>query len=511
MDVREWIVDSNGDGYPDEIDRLIVLPAPDGTVSRDLAAALVDLAAWLGVSTHALTMPLVCAEHSQNAADVRPQLTVTRLDDLPVIPTTGAATGSQSITDEPPSACLSDLFTARGALLDLDGDLLPDASRISFDLPQTIPTALAAGVANFAARVGLESGGVTLPLVRDGGARLTIRPDSGSARLTAADGGWLASGEPNELAALLDRIAADWPHITAPECGGVGQAVTVLRRWLAGDGPEPNAPGDVLWEREWAAEWEVDRLEAAFRWLADADLAADTLHVFVSEPPDVRRALATRLTDSLRARGHESTQVVVLSAFKAGLSWLTDVVTPALLAHQRRPARIRITYRRMTEENTLDLPIRWLQELFPGPEMMATALGLPPAAIELVEAEADSPATFVADALAANGTPLGRWTCTPPARIQPFVAALGEDVGRVVVTTGGVMATDGDDWRELARVPTDLETFWEFWQSNVIPDLLQLVEDTGSHAERQPFFGELLAEVWVSEPNERLGVREEND
>ncbi|HBY45727.1 MAG TPA: hypothetical protein DEU95_15355, partial [Chloroflexi bacterium] len=163
------------------------------------------------------------------------------------------------------------------------------------------------------------------------------------------------------------------------------------------------------------------------------------------------------------------------------------------------------------EVNTLDMPIRWLQELFPGPELMAAELGIDPGAIEMVEAGDDTPATFVADAFDAEGASLGRWTCTPPWRAQPFVPALGDEPGRVVVTTGGVMAADGDSWRELARVPTDLETFWEFWQGVVVPDLLRLVEEAGARAVSQPFFGELLAEVWVSEPNERLGVREEND
>ncbi|MCO5178128.1 MAG: M14 family metallopeptidase, partial [Thermomicrobiales bacterium] len=119
--------------------------------------------------------------------------------------------------------------------------------------------------------------------------------------------------------------------------------------------------------------------------------------------------------------------------------------------------------------------------------------------------------TFVAEALTADGASLGRWTCTPSARLQPFVAALGEDAGRVVVTTGGIMAADGDSWREVARVATDLEAFWDFWQRDILPDLLRLVEESGAQANHQPFFGELLAEVSVSEPNERLGVREEND
>ncbi|HMM42224.1 MAG TPA: M14 family zinc carboxypeptidase, partial [Thermomicrobiales bacterium] len=308
-------------------------------------------------------------------------------------------------------------------------------------------------------------------------------------------------------------------------------------------GPGPNDPGAVLWEREWDAGWEVERIVQAVAALPVEALAAGRLMVFASEPPEIRRVLAERLSEDLRARGIEAAEVIALSAFKAGLSWLREVVTPALAALPVAPERVLIAYRRMTEDGTLDMPIRWLQELFPGPELMAADLGIEQGAIELVEAGDDAPATFVAEAFDGGGASLGRWTCTPPwrpapfaaafgdepgrvvvttggakpaggqgrRRPAPFVAALGDEPGRVIVTTGGVMATDGDGWRELARVPTDLETFWEFWQGEVIPDLLRLVEQAGAWAAAQPFFGELLAEVWVSEPNERLGVREEND
>ena len=509
MDTVGWTADRNGDGFVDDIAPRLVINPPRGMVDRDFCARLIDLAARLGLETHALTLPFAVVAGMARTDD-RPDLTVATAGDLPVLPAP-TALGDERIGNlGEPSSCLTDLFTIRGALADTDGDLLPDMTRLTFDLPVEMPASFAAALANFAARVGLETGGVTLPLAREGGSRFVVRPGMGPSRLTAKDGGWLAEGDAIELANLLDRVAGEWPHLAAPECGGVGQSLARLRRWLAGDGPEPNDPGAVVWEREWEADWEVDGAVAAIAELPNDALDGRRLVVFASEPPDIRRELEERLVADLGSRGIDI-DIVVLSAFKAGLSWLREVVTPALVALPTPPARVQIAYRRMAEVNTLDMPIRWLQELFPGPELMAAELGIDPGAIEMVEAGDDTPATFVADAFDAEGASLGRWTCTPPWRAQPFVPALGDEPGRVVVTTGGVMAADGDSWRELARVPTDLETFWEFWQGVVVPDLLRLVEEAGARAVSQPFFGELLAEVWVSEPNERLGVREEND
>ncbi|HBY45726.1 MAG TPA: hypothetical protein DEG70_05670, partial [Chloroflexi bacterium] len=125
---------------------------------------------------------------------------------------------------------------------------------------------------------------------------------------------------------LLDRVAGEWPHLAAPECGGVGQSLARLRRWLAGDGPEPNDPGAVLWEREWEADWEVDGAVAAIAELPNNALDGRRLVVFASEPPDIRRELEERLVADLGSRGIDI-DIVVLSAFKAGLSWLREVVT----------------------------------------------------------------------------------------------------------------------------------------------------------------------------------------
>jgi hypothetical protein len=511
-DYRQWIADRNGDGYPDDVTVRLVLDPPDGDVQRDLCAALLDLLARIGLETHALPLPLVSAGMPDSLAE--PSIAVRDADDVRryIGPVDGERLHASPL-EAAPANCLTRLFTRDGALEDRDGDLLPDASRISFDIPAAIPASLAAALGNLAARIGLESGGVSFPLVRPGSAALRVRPGSGSAALRVTDGGWLAEGEAGELARLLERVARDWPHLIAPETGGARAALGWLRRALAGDGPEPVLPGEVVWEREWTEQWEVDALLDAFRAQLLPALDRDTpldLTAFSSEPTAQRARLAATLRRELSENGLPEANVTVLCAFKAGLSWLREVVIPS--ASAAHASRVRISYQRYAPEGEprpLDMPIRFAQELFPGTELLAEALGVPLADVDVVEAETDG-ATYVAEGFDTRGQSVGRWECTLLTRTEPFVPAYPQE-GTVCVTTGGFIARQGQRETRLP-VATDLERVWAFWQGEVMPRVFAEIEAVGG-AQRalQPFFGALEAEVWVSEPNEPLGVREEND
>lgn len=326
MDVVDgWTIDRNGDGYPDDVAVRIVVTA-GGDMERGFWAALLDLAARIGLETHALPLPLVVGDVAAVPDDAGTVVLRSR-DDIPTIAGDAFQPGPD-VPDNahPPSACLTRLFTFDGALEDRDGDQLPDASRIAFDLPESLPVPLGVALANLAARVGLESGGVTFPLVRSGGAPFVVRLADGPATLRAVDGGWRAEGDADELARLIERVAAIWPHITAPETGGAAAALATLRRWLAGDGPEPNEPGDVVYERDWKGVWEGDALashvaemleslsSAADPDNVDPDATRDALLVFACEPPEQRQQIATTMRELVAASPFPGIEVTVLSA-----------------------------------------------------------------------------------------------------------------------------------------------------------------------------------------------------
>lgn len=503
--VQQWIIDSDDDGIPDDIAvRFIVAPSTGEDTAR-FRSLILRLATFLGQQVGALPLPLFVTE----PGNLPEHIQMVRLESASQIESLLPATGPEEIeiTTEP-SPCPGRMFTLDDMLADRDGDLLPDTIRVRFDLSDDIQPELVAAVANLAARTGLESAPDSA--ISADGPVFQVHPGDRSASIAATDNGWIATGAPDDLATLLNRVSADWPHISLPETGGVGYSLGVLRRWLAGDGPESRTPGQLVWEREWSDDWEVDRVRAAFSDQVLPSLDATRpldLTVFLSEPQDIRQQFAAELGEILTTYGFTNVDITTVCTFKAGLSWLRETVIPRLQGTD--VAAIDIQYRRFeTDETALDRPTRWLQECFPGDEILARDLGLPLEAITFTETH-DGP-TFRAVATDAAGNPIDSVDLSLLATTWPFVEAVPGS-GTMQVTTSGVIARQGDTRLDVP-VASDLERFWTFWQGEVIPQLLAHIENQGGAIRHlQPFFERLEVEVSVSEPNQRLRIREEND
>ena len=176
--------------------------------------------------------------------------------------------------------------------------------------------------------------------------------------------------------------------------------------------------------------------------------------------------------------------------------------------------RLDIAYRRFdpgTSTNHLDLPIRWLQELFPGDEIAAQTLGIEIDDVRISEADDRGAPIYQATANDAAGAEIGCWECDLISYPLPFLPNAPGTRDNVMVTTGGFIAwIDGE--RIETPVETDLDQFWRFWQREVLPRVIDDVRDNGGfQVDLQPFFGSLDVDVWLSAPNQRLGIREEND
>ncbi len=142
--------------------------------------------------------------------------------------------------------------------------------------------------------------------------------------------------------------------------------------------------------------------------------------------------------------------------------------------------------------------------------MIAAATGLAPDAIEF-DVSTEQSSTFESEAFGDDDLLLGRWTLDVPGKLIPFVSSIEYSARVRVTTSGSTWYVDGELDASVI-VPSDLDSFWMFWQDDVIPAVFAHIEEQGGpHAADQPFFGELVAEVWISAPNERLGIREEND
>lgn len=604
------LLDRNGDGFPDALGaRIVVAGAP----SPEEWVELVHLAARLGLETGGLDFPLAVPDGASLPPAALPLRFVPagQPEDEGAMkggPVVRGAAGARALwragldgaaeaggPGEPaaespaaPALDLAGLYDLGGLLADDDGDEFPDRARVCFVVPPDLPRDAGCALLDLAARLGLESAGLRIPLAAPAGAGrpadavpvfLAVAPalpddlasetppdlpalEAGEglcAALTIPGGGpaLLVTGDAAGLTAALRDLAATWPCLRAwgPDVATAADLADEVASLAHGEGPAGRAallaadlarlpagasgavrlltddpavadaaaragvpfpvtpaPDDLLaFADEWADEWEIERARRLVRErvLPALDPAAPAdLLVMVSEPAEIRRDLARELAALLPA----GSTVAVLSAFKPGLCWLREVVAPAWAA-RGDVARVELRFRPFVAPESarhLDLRIRWLQELFPGDELLAAALGLPLAAVTLAEAP-DSDAAYSAHAYDAAGDEVDARDFTPRAYPRPYLDAAPAE-GLVMATTGSVVARQGGRVLVDEALPTDLDRFWDYYQGTVLPRVrATIAAATGGAptAAAQPFFAALDVEVWCSEPDEPLGIREE--
>ncbi|MBN2206780.1 MAG: hypothetical protein JW742_05200 [Candidatus Aminicenantes bacterium] len=275
--------------------------------------------------------------------------------------------------------------------------------------------------------------------------------------------------------------------------------------------------GVPVFAKEKAFPWEAETALAVLEEALASPPAASRLPVKVSlglsESPAVRRTIRKRTLEILAAAGVPAGEVEVASAYKPGFFWLTEEILPAL--KDKAPARLVVAWSREQDDFSRPKrfyadPARWLQELYPADEILSRELGLP---VERVEFEMKPPGgpAYRATAFDGRGAVVLDRSFTPRTREIPFLGVLPE-WGTVRVTTGWIVVQEGSRTLVDRTLATDLETFWEYYQSEILPAVYgRILEKTGSEPtfSKQPYFKRLQVELWLSEPDERIGLDEE--
>lgn len=527
-------------------------------------------------------------------------------------PTTGRRTSGGAVA-APKRFALSNLYTPAGLLGDDNGDRIADQTETLIVLPSsesrgTLPVR---GAPHVASRIGLESTGISLPLVKldtdieqpsrepslvlfGSGNRFTeqlrrtgriaeapkpgtgrievVSAAFGSAPAVVVSGGDEAGGE-----AAADYLARRLPHVwnirrgeptlddVATRVGALidgrtaaGQAALALggldrildsldeealdsidvQAFLEQRSPALETfladavrqrikagrvsvsslglrdPVTVFTDKP-ALDWEVDRFWKTFRAALPRITrgAAATVDVRLSEPIEVRRDIEKAIRAELAAAGAASADVRVVSAYKQGLSWLQDVVVPAL---QGKPvARIEIGWRPKAVDTARpfvfhDEPARWLSELYPADDVLARSLSVPLSAIEFVRRDSGAE-IYDLTATDRSGRVIFRDAFSPATYERPWFEAF-PDKARATVTTGWISLKSGGDVIVSERVPTDPDLIWDYYQSTALKQIADHIKAaTGGKPtqDKQPFFHTLRFELKASEPDYRLGVDEE--
>jgi Zinc carboxypeptidase len=262
--------------------------------------------------------------------------------------------------------------------------------------------------------------------------------------------------------------------------------------------------------------WEVDDFWTAFKSDVLPKVKAGSkveLEARLSESPAVRRGIVEQARTQLIAAGAADPKVTVLSAYKQGYLWLTEQVIPALKGRNLRAVHVKVAeyHPDLSKKYKFYMvPSRWVHELYPADEIFLRELGLPKDSfsLELVDNPDD---TYVVEATDAAGKVVYKSAFSPKTVEREYLDKF-PGWSRVVVATGWLSATVDGSRAIDVRIATDPERFWDHYQSKVLPriyDNVMKLTDNRPLPDKQPFHRDLDIEVWMSEPDFKIGVDEE--
>lgn len=271
-----------------------------------------------------------------------------------------------------------------------------------------------------------------------------------------------------------------------------------------------------IFEKEKEFTWEADDAFALIEEKAgrlDPAGPPAVIHLALSESPHIRSGLKSRVEELLIKRGVEKAEVEVLSAYKQGFFWLTENVLPGL--KRVKPDRLTIAFAEEKEDFSRPKrfyaePARWLQELYPVDEILASELGLPLDKIHFEMREETKP-VYTVTAYDEKNTPVYKEEFSPRIKEIPYLKVLPE-WGTVKITPGWLQIKQGKETVLDTDLQCDLEKFWVYYQDEVLaPVYSHIMKKTGNEptTSKQPYFKRLLVEMRFSEPDYRLGLDEE--
>ena len=251
----------------------------------------------------------------------------------------------------------------------------------------------------------------------------------------------------------------------------------------------------------------------------------------MSEDKTVRSQIVEEIRGELLQRAALPEEIQLISAYKQGFSWLEEVVIPAV--EEELPEKITIFFRPflpegMTEwvdengavpsyhnvkaedpEKWYDLPIRYLQELYPIADVLEEKLGISKDDILFQPYEGKENLTYLCQVSTKTGQKEFRYLAHASER--PYLDEF-PGMGKVHPSTGFINVWINGREVVSRKIQTDLEKIWDVYQKEVLPDCRRYIGKRYGEAigpEQQPFFRQLTLEAWISEPDERVGCRED--
>jgi hypothetical protein len=289
-----------------------------------------------------------------------------------------------------------------------------------------------------------------------------------------------------------------------------------------------------VFEKEYDIPWEVDVCKAILEEKLWSHINKDDkveIRAILSEDKDIRGKLAAELIDIANKKEIELASIQIICAYKQGFSWLEEIVMPKIrgkvdkidisfkpflapgITDWRDEDGAIPTYDNFSTDDAdkwYDLPIRYLQELYPIDDILAAGLGIDRNSITFSEYSGNEDITYLVTATE-KGKVVCEETYKATASERNYMDAF-PDMGKVHPSTGWIFVTVNDKEFISERIPTDVEHVWQIYQEEILPYCKEYCDKktngkpTVAH---QPFFAQMRFDIELSEPNENLDCRED--
>ncbi len=293
--------------------------------------------------------------------------------------------------------------------------------------------------------------------------------------------------------------------------------------------------GRKSYGRRYELPWELEVFEQELKEKVYPSLKkGDCVEIegALSEDREVRRKLSARVEKEIEDRGAKVRDIQLICAYKQGFSWIDEIVAPKVM--KERPDKVEIffkpflpegqtswldedgatpSYHNLKADNPdkwYDLPIRFLQELYPIEDILTEKLGVLRENVVFSVYEGEEDLTYLCR-MSKGGKACGEFRYLVRYSERPYLDEYPQ-MGKVHPATGYLRVLVNGAEKVNCRIPTDMETVWDIYQKEVLPEAKSFVEKkTGgdARADKQPFFQSLVLDVSVSEPDYRVGCRED--
>ncbi|MFV0363833.1 MAG: M14 family metallopeptidase [Suipraeoptans sp.] len=288
-----------------------------------------------------------------------------------------------------------------------------------------------------------------------------------------------------------------------------------------------------VYEKEYDIAWEVDEFRQLLeKYVYPIIKEGDSVEIIgaLSEERDIRGELEEEINNKLSGVNVHEIKSNIYCAYKQGYSWIEESILPKLesfddidcitvafkaflpegITKWNDEDGATPSYNNINEEDPdkwYDLPIRYLQELYPIEDTIIRQLGIGREQVVFTDYKGDKDVTYIVSAIDSQGKEILRSEYKAIYSERPYLNDF-KGLGKVHPSTGYLEVLVNGKEVLNQRIKTDVEAIWDIYQDSVLRDLREFVEEKGAiSAKEQPFFSRLLINVEASEPDYLLPSR----